>query len=240
MSSPIPRIYVVSLASASERRARMTERLTRLRKEEAEEGISFELVDAVEATDPIIERYAPGLPIGQGKRVAACLIAHLRVIRRFLLTADDEAIVCEDDVRFANGFGRRFQVLRSNIPDETPLVCLSYLIWRWEGYLWAGKDPSKENLCSMGPDTWGTQMYLLRRPWAEECLERFDRPLCTIETDDIRTAELITRSTMTVGGLIAYPPLAIEELRGSVICPEAGNSNHAEVVQCWDDAAYAP
>lgn len=230
------RIYVASLASAEKRRRRMLDRLARLQAE----GISFELVDGVEATDPIIERYAPGLPIGQEKRIAACLIAHLNVLRRFLSTSDDQAIVCEDDVRFAHGFGKRFDDLRENIPDEVPVVCLSYLIWRWQGYFWAGKDPSKENLCTIGPDTWGTQMYLVRRAWAGECLDRFDRPIVSIDTADIRTAELITRSAMTRGGLIAYPPLAIEELSGSVICPEAGNSNHAEVVRCWDEAAYAP
>ena len=71
-------------------------------------------------------------------------------------------------------------------------------------------------------------MYWITRDWARECLRRFVRPLTAIETDQIRTAELITRESR---GLVAYPPLGIEELSGSTICPEAGDANHAEALE---------
>ena len=80
-------------------------------------------------------------------------------------------------------------------------------------------------------------MYLVRRTWAEQCLERFERPIATIATNEVRTAELITRSAMTHDGLIAYPPLGVEDLSESLICPN--RNNHIEAVRCWGDAAYA-
>lgn len=81
-------------------------------------------------------------------------------------------------------------------------------------------------------------MYLITKTWARSCLERFDRPLPEIATQDIRTSELIVRSARKEGGLVAYPPLGIEELSGSLLVPEAGNSNHGSGLQWWNTATY--
>src|SRR5262249_38787522 len=107
-----------------------------------------------------------------------------------------------------------------------------------DGFLWNGVDASMENLTTMGPDLWGTQMYLITRRWAERCLEKLDRPLPEIATSDIRTSELIVRDARHEAGLVAYPPLGIEELSGSLLVPEAGNSNPADGLRWWDTTAY--
>ena len=91
----------------------------------------------------------------------------------------------------------------------------------------------------MGPDTWGAQMYWIRRSWAEECLERLDRPFASIKTrQTYRTSETITRDSAGRGGLIAYPPLALEDLTGSLIVPEAGVANHQEAIAGWNRSDY--
>ena len=228
-----PTIYVVSLVRAAERRARMIARLTT-------EDLPFVLVDACEGTDADVRARAPGERSDAVLRIVACLASHLRTLQRFLASTDAEAIICEDDVRPRHDFARRFRELHSNVPEDAPLVSLGYLVWQWDGFVWAGKDVSKENVTTIGADLWGTQMYLVRRAWAAECVERFGGVVDQIVTDQVRTAELITRESRYRGGLVAYPPLAIEDLTGSILNPEAGNANHPEVLARWDSSLYIP
>lgn len=226
----LPRVYVVSLAAAVKRRARMYDRLTR-------EDLPFTIVDAYTGTDLAVLEHAPNATPGHDQRVVACLLSHLRALHMFLKTPATEAIICEDDVRPRHAFEQHFAELRENIPDETPLVALSYLVWKWEGFSWSGKDHAKGNLMTIGPDLWGTQMYLIRRAWAAECIARFGVVREEIVTSQIRTAELITREATR--GLAAYPPLAIEDLTGSIINPEqSGISGHPDVVNCWGSEWY--
>jgi len=230
---PSPMIYVVSLACVPDRRKRMIDRLS-------SEQLPYTLVDACDGTDPEVIERATGARCDTDLRVVACLVSHLRALQQFLSTGADEAIICEDDIRPLRGFAQWFTQLRENIPDETPVVSLGYLVWRWDGFLWAGKDSTKQNLTTIGGDLWGTQMYLVRRSWAEMCLDRFARPVDQIVTSDIKTAELITRESRYKGGLVAYPPLAIEDLTGSVLNPAAGVSNHPEGQSRWDSSRYVP
>ena len=233
MASSVPTIYIVSLARAAERRSRMIARLS------AEE-LPYIIVDASESTDPAVRDCAPEGCSDATLRVVACLVSHLRALEQFLATSAFEAIICEDDVRPRRDFARCFGDLRDNIPDEAPLVALGYLVWYWDGFVWSGNDTSKENLTTIGADLWGTQMYLVRRAWAAECSERFGVMVDDIETDQIRTSELITRESRYRGGLVAYPPLAIEDLTGSILNPEAGVANHPEVINRWDSSLYVP
>ena len=233
MTISMPMNFVVSLARASERRARMIDRLSSA-------NLPFTIVEAYEGTDPVVRDRAPGDRPDCDFRVVACLMSHLRALEQFVATEASEAIVCEDDARPRRDFAKHFAVLRENIPDDSPLISLGYLVWRWDGFLWAGNDVNKENLTTIGHDLWGTQMYLIRRPWAIECLERFDLPVDAIVTDQIRTAELITRESRFRGGLVAYPPLAIEDQTGSILHPEAGVANHPGGMSRWDASLYIP
>lgn len=229
----LPTIYVVSLARASERRARMIQRLS-------SEDLPYSIVEACEGTDPAVTARASDAKNDIDLRVVACLVSHLRALEQFVATDAAEAIICEDDVRPLRGFAQRFLTLRENISDEVPLVALGYLVWRWDGFVWSGKDKSKENLTTIGSDLWGTQMYLVRRAWAIECLDRLGVPVDQIATDQVKTAELITREAQHRGGLVAYPPLAIEDLTGSILNPEAGVANHPQGMSRWDSTLYVP
>lgn len=221
-----PAIYVVSMPT---RRAQMVRRMS-------DQRLQHRLIDGVSIDDPRIDARAPDEARPYDRRVVACLIAHLDALRAFVATGAPEAIVCEDDVMLVQNFADRFDALRVDIPDQTPVVGLGYLIWHWVDHSWAGRAPQKENLCTIGQHAWGTQMYWLRRSWALACLRRFDRRISTIDTHDCRTAELIIR---TPDALLAYPPLAIEDLSGSLICPDEGNRNHPEALARWDRANYA-
>jgi GR25 family glycosyltransferase involved in LPS biosynthesis len=233
MIHSLPTIYVVSLARASERRARMIHRLS-------SEDLSYAIVEAYEGTDPAVAARASGATLDIDLRIVACFVSHLRALEQFVATNAAEAIICEDDVRPLRGFAQRFLALRENVPDDTPLVALGYFVWRWDGFVWSGKDKSKENLTTIGADLWGTQMYLVRRAWAIECLDRFGVPVDQIATDQVKTSELITRDSRFRGGLVSYPPLALEDLTGSILNPAAGVANHPGGQSRWDSSLYVP
>ena len=197
--------------------------------------LHFVVVDALERDCPEVQVYRdPDRDSPQTRGVAACLASHLRALRQFVDSSADETIVVEDDVVLAKNFSERFARLRSNFPKDCQIVCLSYLVWDWDELVWVGPD-----LCNAVPDTYGTQMYWIRRSFAEECLRRFDRPFADIETFvSPITSELITREMIGRGGLLAYPPLALEDLSGSLIVPEAGVANHPEALAVWDRDEY--
>lgn len=232
-ATPTPTIYVVSLPSAVDRRARVIERLRR-------QDLAHEVVDALERDAPEVDLYRdPAKDTSQDRGAAACFASHLRALRRFVASGADEAIVAEDDVVLEKNFAVAFAQLRSNIPDDCPLVCLGYLVWNWEGFRPAGRDPSRSGLRTMGADTWGAQMYWIRRSWAQECLRRLDRPFASIETLQAhKNSETITRDAGPRGGLVAVPPLAVEDLTGSLIVPEAGVANHPEALSRWSRATF--
>ena len=126
----LPTVYVVSLACVPERRRRMIRRLR-------EQKIPFEIVEAHDDRSTRIDFYAPGETHPQRRRIAACLASHLDALRSFVESGAKEAVVVEDDVRPIRDLHRRFHEVRANVPDGTPLVCLSYLVWSWSGFLWA-------------------------------------------------------------------------------------------------------
>ena len=200
------------------------------------QGLDFELVDAFDENDVEVERIAPRKTNVTERRIAACLASHLQALRLFLDDDHDEAVILEDDVRLVHRFTRRLDELRSDVPATCPLVSLGYLFWHDEGFERSGSDGDR--LRTMGWDFWGTQGYLVRRRWAERCLEAFHRPLDAIATDDVRTSELITRSARDLGGLVAWPPLVIEDLTGSIIDPSAGAANHHDGQARWPSTDY--
>jgi GR25 family glycosyltransferase involved in LPS biosynthesis len=229
----LPMIYVVSLARAANRRTRMIDRLS-------SEHLPHTIVEACDGSDPVVIERSCGATLDVDRRIVACLVSHLRALTEFTATEAKEAIVCEDDIRPVRGFAERFTALRENVADDVPLVALGYLVWNWTGFLWSGVDHTKENLTTIGADLWGTQMYLVRRAWALECLERFGRPVDQIDTKQVKTAELITRESRHRGGLAAFPPLALEDLTGSILNPEAGVANHPSGQARWDSSLYVP
>src|ERR1700751_5074511 len=124
----------------------MVERFTR-------QALPFTIIDALDATDDTskeLQHYWPAPnPTAQERAVAACFASHLRALRAGLTSGTEEFIIVEDDVRLMRNFQECFATLRNNIPPTTPLTSLGYLVWRWDGFLWNGIDPSKENLTTM-------------------------------------------------------------------------------------------
>lgn len=179
-------------------------------------------------------------------RAEACLRSHVLALRTFLdetavstaspgtVNASSGAIVMEDDVLLHNRFVDRLDELMANVPPGTPLVALGYLVWNWADMRWAGLDPARHDLATLHPShVWGTQAYWVSRAWAEEAIRRLDRP--TTELPLGVTSEAITRWS---GGLIAYPPLALEEGFDTTIAGPERVADHRSAQSGWQTAEY--
>ena len=169
------------------------------------------MVDALTPSSPeVVDHYAVGFrrDFSHWATTVACFASHLKALRAFVESSDDtHAIICEDDICFRRDFAAALQGVWDNMPEDCPLVALSY--WHERSELtpskWAGRDPSQKNLAPIGT-TAGALLYLISRKWAIEALERFDRPLKDIAAP-MKTSEAITLAS---NGLLAHPPLAIE------------------------------
>lgn len=207
VSSQIPRIYCINLKASTERRRRMEHRFSYYH---LQDRVTF--IDAVSREAPLIDYYHQNAvqqypDTRKWRSEMACFASHLKAIRTFLEDGGTEALICEDDILLRNKFPEEFQKVRNNFPDDASLVSLSYMIVKWEGYLWAGKNPSLKNLCTMNPiHTWGGQLYWISQKYAIQALTMFDKPYRLLSCE--HTGEVILRNSK---GYICYPLLAIEE-----------------------------
>jgi GR25 family glycosyltransferase involved in LPS biosynthesis len=215
-NATIPRIYCINLKTSVDRRRRMLHRF-----------LYYQLLDrakfieAVPRDSPLIDYYHQGVTqqypdTRKWRSEMACFASHLKAIRTFLEDGGDEALICEDDILLRNQFPQEYLKVRANFPDEAPLVSLSYMIVKWEGYTWAGKNPNLKNLCVMNPVyTWGGQLYWISQKYAITALTNFDKPYRHLKCQ--HTGEEILRHSK---GYICYPLLAIEEGIDSERAPE--------------------
>lgn len=244
----IPNIYCINVKSSTVRRERMIHRFKTAR---LLDKVTF--IDAIPSGSSLIDHYIgyiDGIKEDEkiNRNVVSCRISHLKAIEQFLIDTPSNyynidknnnnnykyAIICEDDIMLDNNFIDKYNDLMKNVPDDAPVVCLSYLMWYYDDIRWSGRDYKIENICNIGEDTWGTQMYLISKDYAMKSLNKYNK-LDNIlkegykDSGEIITSELITRLS---GGYIAYPPLAIEDCICSVIDYKEGeNSNHIEAIE---------
>ena len=203
----IPTIYCINLKKSTKRRKRMEKRF---KYHGLFDKVIF--IDAIHGTSNLINFYHQKLieqPLNQQKwkNEMGCYASHLKAIKTFLETTENECLICEDDIILHNDFKKKYADVRSNFPPNTTCVGLSYMIEKWENYDWCGLNINKYNLRKLNKNyTWGMQMYWISKAYAIEVLTLYDKPYYL--TNDIHTSEVILRNS---NGYIAYPVLAIEE-----------------------------
>jgi hypothetical protein len=153
----------------------------------------------------------------QLRKDAACYASHIKALRLFLETSDANAcVICEDDILFHNNFLTLFQNILDNLPSDTPLVTLAWMISGpvdqtvVNSYFWK-IDP--ENV-------WGAQCYYITREYAMDAIDKFDRKfnslVLTYDLDKV-TSEIIIRKS---GGYMVTVPLVIEDCIDSDRAPQ--------------------
>lgn len=105
-------------------------------------------------------------------RATSIMKGHLKMIRDFLSSDEPYGVFAEDDI-----------VIRKSLPILLPKIKEEATKRRWDivllGHLWSvGQSPSNWESCwenghcsygvaPFGDDSWGTQMYMLSRPYAQ-------------------------------------------------------------------------
>ncbi len=213
-------IYCVNLASSVYRRQRMEDRF---KYHGLQKRVSF--IDAVTINDPLLSFYHEGYPIDTNNRMlmcsSACFISHLKAVREFV---DDPrklpfGIICEDDILLDNDFSIRLEDVLCNTPPHFNLVSLSYMIVGGIHTQSVGlTSDGHHTIKKMDPvNTWGAQMYVISRVYAEQVLILYENVRFVDQPTDLHSSEIIIRAS---GGYIAYPPLAIEDGIDSDRAPE--------------------
>lgn len=216
MADQVPPIFCINLRDSTDRRKRMEHRF---KVAGLENKVTF--INAIRRDSPLIEYYH-NLVIQQypdtrkWRSEMACFASHLKAIRTFLEEGGEEALICEDDIMLRNDFVNLWPAYRQNFPDNCPLVTFSYMIEKWEGYHFTGKNPNLKNILTLDPkNTWGAQLYWISKDWAIKALLAYDKPYRFLNCQ--HTSEVILRYS---NGYLAYPPMAIEEGIDSERAPE--------------------
>lgn len=193
-------------------------------------GIEYQFIDAVPSDSPLIDYYLSNvsdqwMKTPKGRATAACFASHLKAIRYYLERGGrDGVLIGEDDIRPSVNWKEEI----NSFPRNYPLVLLSYLVFDWTVH-------QRLSQCSysIGPHTWGTQLYWISHEYAKQCLIRFDRPWGHIE--GILTSERIPKES---GGILWDPPLAIEDGSPSTIRDDDEMKDHQLALGRWPDERY--
>lgn len=227
----IPKIYCINLKQAIDRRERMIRRFQYHNLFCSDEQFGgTEFINAIDKNSSLVQYYLDNNNVSEKiKAETACFASHLKTIRIFLESREKNAIICEDDILLKLDFRNELIRILSNLPDNTSLLSLCYIVDYWGGFKWDGKDKNYKNLCKIQYDqTWGTQMYLISSDYAKICLERYDQKFSKFT--GFKTSELIVRFSQ---GYISYPPLAIEESLDSYIQDENEIERHKRYFSSW-------
>ena len=222
-----PPIYVVSLISSVERRARVRRRL-----EHHGLGDLLTFVDAVPTTaarDYTAEwrlRYAQ-----------ACFASHLKAMRMMLedARASSGAIICEDDILPHNEFATLLAGVLQNLPADARLCSLGWLtLPAGKPLQWAGRDRGRRNLCRLEPwSVWGMHCYWITPSYADELLGRYgDRGL-----DEL--PNIVETIAFEADGYVSNPPLALQDGIDSSLAAPGERNRFLDHQDAWPYEQYS-
>lgn len=220
MSHPGLKYYVVNLPRCTDRKERISKRLSY-------HGIldKTTFVDAIDKSSPLIDWFEKSAgPVYVSTRAEhACFLSHLKAIKTFLNDPNStEGIIFEDDAMPHNNFIEKLNYILE-IKRDAPLVMLCSYISGTQGMreIRLGND-NNIKFFTIGPMTYGCQAYWISKKYAQECVNKFDRPLRYISHPRI-TSEIITQHSLGFG---FFPLLVIEEAVYSNIQPEGQMESH--------------
>lgn len=224
----IPKIYCINLRERKDRRERM-EKMFLSRK--LNDKVVY--IDAISIKSNLIEYYSTT----RERPIVACFASHIKAIKTFLETEEEEALICEDDILLHNNFEEEYIKIRNNLPEDATLCALSYFnMLPWEYYKWDGKDKNKKNIFKIIEKTYGTQIYWISKKYAYEVISKYDRPEFGLSYHHDKVSEIITIKS---GGYISYPVLAIEDCISSDIRDDNGMVLHVYIFNQWDYENYS-
>lgn len=181
-----PHIYIVSNPSCDFRRQNMERRIANL---DLSDSTTF--VPGGDKQGPLVRHYALNL---DSLGATACLIGHLKALRKFVEDGGSHGCIIEDDVLFRHDFKEKLIEYTDKYKDRNliQLFCIGQ---------------AHDGDCQYG--YYGTQGYIISRKYALEALSKYDRPTKYWPSEWFKTSEMIT---MYSGGIcLSSDPIIIED-----------------------------
>ncbi len=227
-------VYCINLPRAMDKAERMVDRFHTT----GFNNVHF--VQAASADSGLVEHYTKGMQSWyedehQFRKDIGCFASHMLALRMFLATEQPCCLVCEDDVMFHNKFTNLFRDLLDNLPQDAPVLSLSYMISNYVDQTYVYKSPRialediHHGIWKIDPTyTWGTQCYYITKNYARQIIDEFDHPMAILcrtselakhmlENDQKITSEIILR---TSNGYMSAVPLVIEDCISSCRAPQ--------------------
>lgn len=209
-------IYVVSY-NRPDRRERMIQRFTTLRLEHM---VTF--IPEVHTTDSRLQTLEE-----TQKRNASIMLQHLDSLRLFLSSSSEYCIVCEDDIHISKSFTEKLPTILHDMKLlKIDVLMIGYILTFHidmntsfhQGYF-PYTNGNEDRICmsshtyhSYPDDIWGSQMYMISRPYATYLLNTYSSPTSsTYNPDWIITKPKINDFKRS----LIYPMLALEEKNNS-------------------------
>lgn len=126
-------VYCINLPNATAKEQRMIQRFNTM-------GFSnVNFIKAASAASKLVEYYTKDMKDwyadieyfedkDQFRKDIGCFASHLLALRTFLASGQSECLICEDDIMFHNDFENLFKDIISNLPQNTGLLSLSYMV----------------------------------------------------------------------------------------------------------------
>lgn len=199
-------IFVATIESATERRARLT---TRLKHHKLLSQTKF--VYGFNKDSDLIKWWG----YGSNSSIIeyATFYTHLKCIRSFVESKADIGLILEDDIIFKNTFVDEInQLLKEKIKNLLLLTCIKF-----------DNTKTSNGIHKITPYIYGAQGYLISREYAISLLYKFDTCGFNI-TKNRLTSEIITINSY---GNYILPPLIIEECYSSIMNHNVKNHMNA-------------
>jgi GR25 family glycosyltransferase involved in LPS biosynthesis len=201
-------IIVINLKKYPERLVRLQKRLDfhglkniHIIHPDLEEPRFLDFIKASDST-PAAPKNVPG-----SKPILNCLFSHLEAYRYFLSTGISRCIIMEDDAMLHNDFCSKLDGILSGKPTCAKSILLS----PYFGELLNYNRRITPDLYVMAPTTYSMTCYYIERDFAMYSYDIYGHPLREYPSIWIKdlTSEILLINT--VGSVLVYPPLAVEE-----------------------------
>jgi GR25 family glycosyltransferase involved in LPS biosynthesis len=167
----------------------------------------------IDAVGPEDSRIFEANPKRGNPNADGCMYSHLRSIETFLKSDKEFGIFCEDDIYIRKSFKKDIHVAIDAMKRlDLHVILLGYLL----NYIPVENKVNYHNVVetpftflNVFKETWGTQMYMLNRAGAEECLRLFST---VKETEEYPWWAADWTITKLPKGACMYPMLAVEKV----------------------------
>jgi GR25 family glycosyltransferase involved in LPS biosynthesis len=209
-------LYVINVASATQRKENMEKRLKYHRLD-----VHAKFIDAITPRSEVARQFLSGYDGAQTAGEVCCFLSHVKALSEFVITdsSDPGVLIFEDDQLLHNNFVTELNEIMSIMAPNTNVVMLNRYNSSFDGcYI------VNDKLMTIGSGTFSTGCYWISRSYAKSVVEKYGFSYNSdVFPDKFVTSEIIT---MKSGGVAARRLLAIGECLDSSLFGDPRVNEH--------------